>query len=147
MAKKVVEPRFAKNKDYRKTLEIIQKEGKCPFCPENFKYQRKPILKKVGDWFITPNSWPYKNSKHHFIIVCKTHKENFSELKISDFSDAAKLAKWAIKKYKIKGGGLMLRFGDNEYTGATVCHLHFHLIIPKINKKTRQADTVWFPIG
>lgn len=148
MAKKVVDLRFAKvRKDYLKTLEIIQKSGKCPFCPENFKYQKKPILKQTGDWLITRNSWPYKNSKHHFIIVCKTHKENFGDLKVSDFPDVAKLVRWAIKKYRIKGGGLILRFGDTTYTGSTVCHLHFHLIIPQINKKTRQAKTVWFPVG
>ncbi len=147
MSKKVVDSRFAKSKDYRKILEAIQKEGKCPFCPENFKYQKKPILKQAGNWLITHNSWPYKNSKHHFIIVCKAHKENFGDLKVSDFSDVAKLVRWAIKKYRIKGGGLILRFGDTTYTGSTVCHLHFHLIVPMLNKKTKHADAVWFPVG
>ena len=46
-----------------------------------------------------------------------------------------------LKKYNIKGGVLALRFGDTAYTGATVCHLHFHLIVPK------KSQTVNFPIG
>ena len=57
------------------------------------------------------------------------------------------LANFAIKKYKIKGGALAMRFGDTNYTGASVAHLHFHIISPKINKKTGRAKTVNFPIG
>lgn len=147
MPQKVVDLRFAKTKDYRKTLEAIQKKGQCPFCPENFKYHKKSIFKKTENWFVTDNSWPYKNSKHHFLLIGKKHKEEFSQLKLSDFKEIAKLGNWIVNKYKIKGGGLMLRFGDTAYTGSTVCHLHFHLIVPKINKKTKQADAVWFPIG
>jgi len=147
MPKKVVDIRFAKTKDYRKTLEAIQRKGKCPFCPENFKYHKKPIFKKTANWFVTDNSWPYKNSKRHFLLIGKKHKEEFRELKISDFKEISKLVNWIINKYKIKGGGLMLRFGDTAYTGSTVCHLHFHLIVPKMNKKTKQADAVWFPVG
>lgn len=147
MAKKVVDTRFAKTKDYRKTLEAIKAESKCPFCPENFIYHKKPILKKAGDWLITLSSWPYKNSKYHFLIIGLKHKEKFISLKLADFGSVMNLINWAEKKYKIKGGGLILRFGDTAYTGSTVCHLHFHLIIPQINKKTRQAKTVWFPVG
>lgn len=147
MSKKVVDLRFAKSGDYRKTLQAIQEKGKCPFCPENFLYHKNPILKKNGDWLITLSSWPYKNSEFHFLIIGLKHKEKFSSLKISDFGSIMKLIAWAEKKYNIKGGGLILRFGDTAYTGSTVCHLHFHLIVPKINKKTKQADAVWFPIG
>lgn len=147
MAKKVVDTRFAKTEDYRKTLDIIQEKGKCPFCPENFKYHKKPIFKKVKGWFVTENSWPYKNSKHHFLIIGEKHQEKFSDLKASDMSSVMMLVNWTIKKYKLSGGGLMLRFGDTTYTGSTVCHLHFHLMVPKLNKKTKQADAIWFPIG
>ena len=52
-----------------------------------------------------------------------------------------------IKKYKIKGGGLTLRFGEQNYTGATVLHLHFHLIVPKLKPKSKLAKIVNFPIG
>ncbi|MDP3057319.1 MAG: HIT domain-containing protein [bacterium] len=147
MLKKVVDLRFAKTKDYRKTLETIQKKGKCPFCPENFIYHKNPILKKNGDWLITLSSWPYKNSEYHFLIISLRHKEKFSALELADFGSVMKLVVWAEKKFKIKGGGLVLRFGDTAYTGSTVCHLHFHLIVPKLNKKTKRANAVWFPIG
>ena len=66
---------------------------------------------------------------------------------INDFKTVSKLINWAIKKYKIEGGGLTVRFGNSDYTGATVHHLHFHLIVPKFNKKKKEVDPVYFPIG
>ena len=108
--------------------------------------EKKKILKTYKKWFITESSWPYQNTKFHFLIISEKHKEEFSDLKTSDFEIVSCLANWAIKKYKIKGGALTLRFGDTEYTGATVCHLHFHFIVPKLDK-SKNAKVVNFPIG
>ena len=138
---------FAKNKDYKATLEKIIKTNKCPFCPDNFKYHKKPILKTYLGWQATANSWPYPGTKHHFIFICQKHKTNFSHLTDQDFKAIRTLFNWVIKKYKIKGGALTLRFGDQNYTGATVSHLHFHLIVPKFNSKTKRATALNFPIG
>ena len=144
--KKVVDLKYAKSKDYKKTLETIEDTAKCPFCKENFRYHKKKILKTYKKWFITESSWPYENAKFHFLIISEKHKEEFSDLKTSDFEIVSCLANWAIKKYKIKGGALTLRFGATEYTGATVCHLHFHFIVPKLDK-SKNAKVVNFPIG
>ncbi|MBI4692285.1 MAG: HIT domain-containing protein [Candidatus Terrybacteria bacterium] len=140
--KKVVDIRFAIKRDgYREVIAEIEKKGKCPFCPDNFKYHKHPVLKKQGDWFITQISWPYKNNNFHFIIISKRHKEKISELLSNDMKNILSLAQWVAKKYKIKGGAIAMRFGKTDYTGATVCHLHAHLIAPKLGK------TVNFPIG
>jgi len=144
--KKVVDKRYAKSKEYKNTLEAIENTAKCPFCKDNFKYHKKKILRKEKNWFITESSWPYKNSKFHFLVISEKHKENFEDLKASDFKIVSDLTNWAIKKYKIKGGALSLRFGDTNCTGASVCHLHFHLIVPKLDK-SKKAKTVNFPIG
>ena len=146
MKKKVVDPRFArKNKEYRGVIEAIAQEGMCPFCPSNFKYHKNPILKGTGSWFITRSSWPYKNSAHHFLIMTTRHKEQFKELSTDDWQKIVSLVNWAVKKFKLKGGGMAMRFGDTAYTGATVCHLHVHLIVPEL--KNGRARTVMFPIG
>ncbi len=139
--KKVVDPRYAKSKEYRKVIEAIALKGKCPFCSENFKYHKHPILSEEGGWFITRCGWPYKNTKYHFILIGKKHKEHFRQLRQSDFISIRSLVNWASKKFNIKGGVLAHRFGTTEFTGATVCHLHFHLIMPKRGK------VVNFPIG
>jgi len=143
--RKVVDTRYAKSKGYKKILDEIKNEGVCPFCPENFKWHTNPILKEYGGWLITKNFRPYKNSQFHFLIVKKTHKEQLVDLKSGDWKAINNLAVWAIEKYNIKGGALAMRFGNTGYTGATVCHIHAHLIVPKVVKgKTMPVE---FPIG
>lgn len=144
---RVVDPHNAKSEEYKQVINQIQNEGKCPFCPENFKYHKEPILKEEGDWLITKNSWPYVDTRHHFVAICRTHKEQFSDLTARDFADVSTLINWAIDEFNIPGGGIAMRFGDTKYTGATVCHLHMHLIVPEIDPETGRAKPVRFPIG
>lgn len=147
MSKKVVNKRFAKGKgEYEKVINSIESENKCPFCPDNFKYHKKATLKKIGTWFITENSWPYKNSRYHFLIINQEHKELFDELTKKDWESVRLLTGWAVKKYKIKGGAFALRFGNTDYTGATVCHMHAHIVYPKTDSR-KKSKTVYFPIG
>jgi len=147
MRKKLVNIKNARQGEYKKVIEQIAKTGKCPFCKENFKYHKKPVYKRKESWFLTNNSWPYKNTGHHLIILGDKHKENFSEITKKDLESVSYLINWAIKKWKIKGGGIAMRFGETDYTGASVNHIHFHIISPKIDKKTKKIKTVNFPIG
>ena len=141
MEKDFVDLRYAKSESYRLALEEIRKDGKCPFCPENFKWHAKPELHSQGNWFITEATWPYENAKYHFLIIGREHKESFVELSPNDLREIAFLVNAVTIQFAIPGAGLTLRFGDSEYTGATVKHLHFHLIVPEKGK------VVNFPIG
>ena len=143
--KKVVDTRYAKTTQYRKVLTEIKGAKVCPFCPKTFKWHTNPILKTVGNWLITESFQPYKNTAHHFLIIGKRHKEQLTELSPRDWTEISGLQKWAIKKFGLKGGGLAMRFGDTAHTGATVSHLHMHLIVPKL--KRGRAIPVWFPFG
>jgi len=146
--KKVVDLEWAKGRgEYAKVISEIADKGKCPFCPDNLIYHRKPILKKHKGWYVTEATWPYKNTKFHFILLGEKHKENITQLKNKDWEAISYLIRWTIKTYKLKGGAMNMRFGETAYTGATVCHIHTHLIVPKLNKKTKRAQVVNFPIG
>ncbi|MFC1721142.1 HIT domain-containing protein [Patescibacteria group bacterium] len=139
--KKVADASFAKGDEYAQVIKEIIERGECPFCPAGFIYHKYPILKKNGEWFITRSSWPYENAEHHFIILSDRHMECVSEITPEDLVAVQYLASWAVDEFDLKGGALNVRFGDTEYTGATVCHIHFHLIVPKYKQ------TVIFPIG
>lgn len=140
-----VDPRNARDKGYKRIITEILGQGVCPFCPETFKWHTKPILKYDGQWFITENFTPYKNSRFHFIIIGKKHKELLSDLTTRDWKRILGLIDWALKKFKIKGGGITMRFGDTLFTGATVKHIHAHLIVPIVKKG--KPLPVYFPIG
>ena len=145
--KQVVDPTYAKSDEYKKVIATIAEQGDCPFCPENFKHHKKEILNTDGNWFITENSWPYDGTSHHLLLINTQHKEQFAELTPQDFQSVMNLVNWAIKKFELKGGGITLRFGETRLTGATVCHLHFHLIVPELDPQTNRGKTVNFPIG
>ncbi|OHB24747.1 MAG: hypothetical protein A2542_02725 [Parcubacteria group bacterium RIFOXYD2_FULL_52_8] len=148
MKKQYVDPVYAKSKEYKKVIVNIQGKDHCPFCRANFSYHKKKILHEVRGWIATHNSWPYSDTKHHFIILnLDKHIEDISDLDGEDIITVQALAAWLVKKYKIKGGALLARFGETRYTGATVTHLHFHLIQPELDPKTKRAKVVAFPVG
>jgi ATP adenylyltransferase len=80
------------------------------------------------------------------LIICKSHITEFEEIKVGDLAEVMFLVSWAIGEYKISGGALALRFGSTEFTGATVSHLHLHLIQPDVDKNG-QIKVVHYPIG
>lgn len=141
--KKYVNLKNARDPEYRRGLEEIKEAGICPFCPKNLKkWHKSAILKRAGNWIITPASLQkYDDIKFRFLLIGDEHKESFEELNLTDLSHIKELIIWVIKEYGIKGYGLTLRSGDMDITGASVCHLHFHLIVPEDNK------VVNFPIG
>lgn len=143
--KTFVQKQFAKTKDYKNVLSAIEKTKRCPFCKENFKYHKQPILKRYKGWLATKNSWPYKGTRVHCLLIAEDHKEMFNELTATDFEAARFLTNWLVQRFKIAGGGMALRFGDPLYTGATVRHLHFQIIQPA--KSRGKIRTVNFPIG
>lgn len=142
----LVNPTFARSDGYGDTIADILKAGKCPFCPEMFLWHPWPILHRHGDWFITRSGWPYENAEYHFMIIGNRHIISTTQMTPSDNSDVNALTRWAIKQFGLTGYGLMARSGDTNRTGATVQHLHFHLIQPKLGPDGN-ALTVFFPIG
>ena len=148
MAKnRIVYPDCAGTEEYRKVLEEILASGKCPFCPENFFLRhKKPIIAEYNNWFITENNWPYPKALACFLIIGREHKEELGEITGDDMAAVSHLADIVIQERNLEGGGLMLRFGDGKLSGATVAHLHFHLVIPE-RKEDGLGETIWFPIG
>lgn len=141
---KLVDPRNARDSSYKKEMEEIVAENVCPLCPP-MKWHPNPILQDDGRWLITKISHPYPNTKFHFLLISKKHLEELSKLSSKDLSSILKLLNWATKEFGIKGGGLTMRFGDTLYTGATIKHLHAHLIVPTV--KDGKVSPVLFPIG
>lgn len=115
---------------YNKLLVRIIKDGVCPFCAKNLKrYHKKPIIKKTKYWTLTTNQNPYQGLKVHLLFIHQKHLIKLSQLTSEEWLDLSKLASWAEKKYRIAGGTFFMRFGNTNYTGASVNHLHAHLIV------------------
>lgn len=145
LQKKFVNPSPAKTEWYCGMLGEIAKKKVCPLCPKTMRWHTKPTLKRRNGWLLTENFNPYQDTAYHLLVIGPTHKEKLHELTRRDWESLAYLFNWAIKKFRIKGGGIALRFGKPRYTGATVAHLHAHLIVPKVVRG--KAKSVYFPIG
>ncbi len=127
-------------------MKKILKAGICPFCPTYLeKYHDNPIEKKGKFWVVTKNDYPYEGSRYHYLFISKKHVEHIEELESKAFAELVNLIKWLTKKHKIVGGGFFMRFGDYKHTGASVTHLHAHLIVGK--KKDKRKDILNVPLG
>lgn len=124
-------------KEQLKIMKDIKKGEYCPFCPENYeKAQLNPVIKQGKYWHVRKNRWPYKNARVHLLIIHNSHAEKLSDITPEAAKEIFELTKWIEKEYDISGGGLCLRFGDITVNGATVLHLHFHIITAEITDKT-----------
>jgi len=113
-------------------MERIASRGHCPFCSENFLIEhKKPIIKKGVYWTLTENQWPYHNTERHFILIFHEHVERLSQIPPFALIELWEYVCWLEQEYAIPGGAIAMRFGDSSRTGATVSHLHMHLIVPQ----------------
>jgi diadenosine tetraphosphate (Ap4A) HIT family hydrolase len=145
--KKYVNPKHTKSGAYANDIKDIKKKMVCPFCPEVFPgvWHKNPILKTKNNWLITRNMYPYTNTQEHFLIVGTRHIEQIDKLSQKDLNSILSLSRWVTSKFNLPGGMLAMRFGDTQYTGATVVHLHAHLVVPKRTKN--KIGVVNFPVG
>ncbi len=127
--KRTVNLKHARTKFQREVMEKIVRDKVCPFCEPNFlKYHTKPIIKRGKHWTLTENFAPYDGSKHHLLAVSRMHVRSFTELSAAARAELFALFARESKKRGIKGGTVFMRFGDTDYTGGSVEHLHAQLV-------------------
>lgn len=130
--------------DYTRVLNAIVAKGFCPFCEEHlFKHHRKPIIFRSKYWLVTENSWPYQGSQHHFLFIARIHVEATEEVSAAVWANLKKVYRDVVKYYALKGATLMMRSGDTKFTGASVNHLHAHLVVGSSRtKKTKPIKAI-----
>lgn len=136
-----VDLRSTKSHEYQRVLEVILAQGVCPFCPDHFNWHPKPIIWQNLGWRLTEIAFPYEGAERHYLLIPDCHMESLTELRAEDWMTIGDAGRWLITHQEINGGALALRFGDPKLTGATVRHLHCHIIVPKA------GQVVNFPIG
>lgn len=139
----------ARHKDQKEIMEMIKKEGFCPFCPEHYERSSlMPIIKQGKFWHIRQNRWPYENTRIHLAVIHNAHAEKISDLTPEAAQELFELAKWFEIEYKVSGGGIGIRFGDPRVNGATVNHLHAHFITADItDRENPRYKPVRFRVG
>lgn len=139
------------NARYEDQVAVMAKseaEGVCPFCAEYLgKFHQSPIEWEGEHWVVTKNGWPYTNTRVHLLAILKLHQEDVGQLSDAAAAELFTALKWAVAKYQIPGGGLVVRFGDSNYSAGSVLHLHAHIIQPDIHASNYANNPVKVKIG
>lgn len=129
MAKKLMHLGNARVSAQKKQMEELSKLDICPFCREHFEdHHKAPILLETRYWLLTKNDYPYEGVKVHLLVVYKEHIVSPSQISPLAAKELPQLMKWAERKFKLKGASFIMRFGDMRFTGATIAHLHAHIV-------------------
>lgn len=124
----------ARGDQQRQIMEELQATSECFLCEETI---RRVVAKYPGvstspfhhgeHWFVKQNDFPY-GTRHHYIIVPKRHVTKLEDLTVKEFAELQEMVVWVNQRFQLPGGSLFVRYGDMSYTGATLSHLHFHII-------------------
>jgi diadenosine tetraphosphate (Ap4A) HIT family hydrolase len=111
----------------RDDMAALEAAGVCLFCPEHLASQQ-PVDYWTDHWAVTPSEYPYEGTTHHLLLVPRIHAESLLALPLyvlADFWTALSAARAA---YALAHFTVAVRNGDARCTGATIRHVHVHLI-------------------
>ncbi len=111
-------------------MRSLDERGVCLFCPDILRqHERQQILLRTRHWTVTPNAFPYAGTALHLLLVPHEHVGD-----LLDLSAGAQQDFWAVlgqvrERYGLAYYGLGARNGDCRYTGATIRHVHAHVLV------------------
>lgn len=107
----------------------LEEEGLCLFCPDGLKRTEKVVISANEHCSLTYNDYPYPNTQLHFLLVPKRHVIDVTQLVLAELDAMIRLICFAQAEFEFEAYGLAARNGDPAYTGGTIRHLHFHLVV------------------
>lgn len=111
-------------------MQDLAARGVCAFCREHFEANhREPLLYENDYWLLTKNDYPYEGAVTQLLLIHKTHIERPEEIKPEGWVALGEAIKTATSRFSFPGGSFLMRFGNSDYCGSTVSHLHAHLIV------------------
>jgi len=104
--------------------------GICLFCPEHLaSHPRQRILMSTEHWSVTPNEYPYAGTSLHLLLVPHQHAGDLLELSDEVRSDFWVALAATAKAHGVRHYGLGVRNGACQFTGATITHVHAHVLV------------------
>jgi len=117
----------ARTADQLEQMRRLEAAGICLFCPDGLSGQQ--ILLRTRHWSVTPNEYPYPGTSLHLLLVPDQHAGD-----LLDLSEEVRQDFWAAlgevaREHRLSHYGLGVRNGDCRYTGATIGHVHAHVLV------------------
>jgi diadenosine tetraphosphate (Ap4A) HIT family hydrolase len=120
----------ARTADQLAEMRRLDAAGICLFCPDGLaRHARQRILLQTRHWSVTPNEFPYRGTSLHLLLVPDQHAADLLDLSEEVRQDFWEALAAVAREHKLSHYGLGVRNGDCRYTGATIRHVHAHVLV------------------
>ena len=110
-------------------MRRLDAAGICLFCPEHLRqHAGQEILWRTRYWSVTPNKFPYAGTATHLLLVPDTHVGDLLDLDPEVQHDFWLALAAVRERFGLTYYGLGVRNGDCRFTGATIAHVHAHVL-------------------
>ena len=104
--------------------------GICLFCPEHLRrHPRQRTLLSTRHWTATVNEFPYEGTSLHLLLVPHRHAADMLDLPAEVRDDFWAALAGVAREHELSHYGLGIRNGDCRLTGATIEHVHSHILV------------------
>jgi ATP adenylyltransferase len=111
-------------------MQSLEARGICLFCPDGLRQsERQQVLLRTRHWVVTPNEFPYAGTALHLLLVPHQHVSDLLELPGEAQQDFWAALGMVRDRYGLRYYGLGVRNGDCRFTGATIRHVHAHVLV------------------
>lgn len=124
-------PTNARSEEQATEMRRLEKQKICVFCPEGLVAVGQEIVHRTDHWTVTPNRFPYPDTRRHLLLVPYSHVSDVLELSVVAKADYYAAVRWAVMEYALSSYKIIARNGDPRKTGASIVHLHVHLVEPR----------------
>ena len=111
-------------------MRRLEAAGICLFCPQSLReHARQQITFQTRHWAVTPNAFPYAGTRLHLLVVPHQHASDMLDLDdeaLADFWTALRMIR---ERFGLSHYGLGVRNGNCSFTGATIAHVHAHVLV------------------
>jgi ATP adenylyltransferase len=111
-------------------MRRLEAAGICLFCPQTLRgHGRQRVLFETAHWAVTPNEFPYAGTRLHLLVVPHQHVGDLTDLDDAALADFWTALRAIREHYDLDHYGLGVRNGDCRFTGATIAHVHAHVLV------------------
>lgn len=111
-------------------MERLEAAGVCLFCPDELgRHAGAAGFLRTAHWTVMPNDFPYAGTSLHLLLVPRQHAGDLLDLDAAVRADFFAALAAARERYGFGHYGLGVRNGDCRYTGATIVHVHAHVVV------------------
>ncbi len=111
-------------------MRRLEAAGICLFCPASLReHASQEIAFETRHWAVTPNAFPYRGTRLHLLIVPHQHASDLLDLGDEALADFWAALRQVRERYGLDYYGLGVRNGNCSFTGATIAHVHAHVLV------------------